>query len=238
MNPLKRLSLASMALGIITHGAFAADLMEPVAPVADWGGLYAGLHAGWGWSDVDYSIEGDFVDAQTPFDGFSVDADGPVAGAQAGFNYQIDSFLLGLEADISWAGIDGDFRGVDLPDDPYFFNADSEIDWLASLRGRAGLIWEQFLFYGTGGIAFTNVDTKVVSDWSGNIENYNDSTSHMGWVVGGGVEMMLTNNITGRLEFLHYEFDDDGFFADGGYDLDGDLDLDMDVIRAGINVIF
>jgi outer membrane immunogenic protein len=241
MNPLRRLALIGLTLGFITNGAIAADLdlTEPAAPLADWSGFYAGLHAGWGWADLDYAIEEDSDFWQTPqFEVFSIDADGPVAGAQAGFNWQIDSFLLGLEADISWSGIDGDFRAVDLPDNGYFFNDDTEIDWLASVRARVGLLWDQVLFYATGGIAFTSVDTKVVSDWSGDIEKYSDSTSHTGWVAGGGLEVMVTNNITGRLEFLHYDFNDDDFFVDGGYDLEGDLDFDVNVVRAGVNVLF
>ncbi len=154
---------------------------------------------------------------------------------------QIDNFVLGVEADLSWAGIDGDFGAIDTPGSGYFFNADSEIDWLASMRGRVGLTWDKVLFYGTGGIAFTNVDTKVVSDWPGSVENYSDSTSHTGWVAGAGVEVMFTNNITGRLEYLHYEFGEKDFFVDSGdvgYDLDGSVDLDVNVVRAGINVLF
>lgn len=239
MSPLKRLTLTGIALGLIANGALAADLSEPVTPLADWGGFYAGVHAGWGWADPDYAVEEDSDFWESPqFESFSIDADGPIAGLQAGFNWQNDSLVLGLEADISWAGIDGGFNAVDLPDTNYFFNADSEIDYLASVRARAGLTWDQVLFYATGGIAFTSMDTKIISDWNGNIENYNNSTSHIGWVAGAGVEVKVTNNVTGRLEFLHYEFGEDDFSVDRGYILEGDVDLDLNVVRAGINVLF
>ena len=239
MYPLKRWTLTSLAIGIFAHGAVAIAFAEPATPLADWGGFYAGVHAGWGWADPDYAIEED-SDFWWPsqFESYSIDADGPIAGLQAGFNWQIDSLLLGLEADLSWGGIDGGFNAVDLPNTNYFFNADSEIDYLASIRARAGLTWDQVLFYATGGIAFTSMDTKIISDWNGNIENYNNSTSHTGWVAGGGVEVKVTNNVTGRLEFLHYEFGEDDFSVDRGYVLEGDVDLDVNVVRAGVNVLF
>lgn len=239
MKLFNHLTLTSLALGVLANGAVAADFTEPVV---DWNGFYAGVHAGWGWSDLDYSIA-DGSDFSNPpeFEGYSIDADGPLAGVQAGFNWQIDNFVLGVEGDASWSGIDGGFNAIDTPGDTYFFNADSEINWLASLRGRVGLTWDKVLFYGTGGVAFTDVDTKVVSDWPGSVENYSDLTSHTGWVAGAGVEVMFTDNITGRLEYLHYEFGEKDFFVDSGdvgYDLDGSVDLDVDVVRAGINVLF
>ena len=49
-----------------------------------WQGLYAGVHAGFGWSG---------------------DADGAVGGAQAGYNWQSQQFVYGLEADISKSNI-------------------------------------------------------------------------------------------------------------------------------------
>lgn len=54
---------------------------------------------------------------------------------------------------------------------------------------------------------------------------------------------MLGSNITGRLEFLHYDFRNEelSFNFDSqsdSYFLDVDGDLDVNVIRAGLNLMF
>ena len=50
---------------------------------------------------------------------------------------------------------------------------------------------------------------------------------------------MITENITGRVEYLHYEFYDQSFSDEhDGYHLKSDVDLDFDVVKAGINFKF
>jgi opacity protein-like surface antigen len=63
-------------------------------------------------------------------------------------------------------------------------------------------------------------------------------------VLGGGAEYMFASNITGRVEFLHYDFGDEEFLfrfdipSSDFYDLFGDVDFDVNVIRAGVNILF
>lgn len=81
-------------------------MISPAAPQEppshDWRGFYAGYHFGGalGLVDVDNpfgsSIFGDTV--RTP---------GSLAGGQLGFNWQSGRGLLGLEADASFADMDG-----------------------------------------------------------------------------------------------------------------------------------
>src|SRR6476661_3716304 len=104
MKSMRHLGLASIAVGLISTGATAADITDHVAPEFNWSGPYIGLHAGWAWADLDYKIDKNSDFWEDPqFKRYSVDADGFVAGLQGGFNWQIDNFLLGAEADISWA---------------------------------------------------------------------------------------------------------------------------------------
>jgi outer membrane immunogenic protein len=249
MNRITAATIASLALGLMIQGAEAADMSTiPPEPMEDWSGFYIGLHGGWGWGDADFSIrDSDFTDNSVLENGFSTDLDGPVAGAQIGFNWQINNFLLGIEADGSWSGIDGDLRIEDIEPPPpgYPFNADTDIDWLASIRGRAGLVWNTILLYATGGIAFASLDVDADTTVAGYPTTIHDSDSGTttGWVLGGGVEAMLGSNITGRLEFLHYDFSNEelSFNFDpqsDSYFLDVEGDLDVNVIRAGLNFLF
>ncbi|MFD2222462.1 outer membrane protein, partial [Microvirga arabica] len=100
---MKKILLSSVALLGLATGAVAADLpsrraapapMIAAVPVFTWTGFYVGVNAGYGWSNDDF----DSVDlADEDDDG------GFVGGAQVGYNYQIGSFVVGLEGDIQYA---------------------------------------------------------------------------------------------------------------------------------------
>jgi len=96
-------------------------------------------------------------------------------------------------------------------------------DMLASARARLGtLVWGNTLFYGTGGLAWTRfVSTKTQTQ---NIFGPAGTTtpsvvttsgtsigSIFGWVVGVGGETKIYNsNWLFRVEYLHYDFGDQG----------------------------
>ena len=42
-----------------------------------------------------------------------------------------------------------------------FETISSKTDWLATVRGRLGVTWGNWLFYGTGGAAWGRVDTTL-----------------------------------------------------------------------------
>ena len=242
MSCTNLMGIATVVLGLSASASIAADFVE-AAPADDWSGFYAGLHAGWGWADADMNF-----DAASDFggtvveNGFSSNLDGPLAGAQLGYNWQVNSFLLGIETDASWSGLEGSNHIIEIGGG-YYFNADSDLEWLASLRARAGLIWESTLLYGTGGVAFASLESNVTSDYSGVDVSTSESITHTGWVLGAGIETKITSNMTARLEYLHYDFGGADIFyrldpLSDAYDAFGDAQLDVDVIRLGVNILF
>jgi outer membrane immunogenic protein len=56
------------------------------------------------------------------------------------------------------------------------------------------------LLYATGGAAWADVDYASALGTG-------FSHTHTGWVAGGGIEHMLTQNLTARIEYLYYGFD-------------------------------
>lgn len=219
---MKRFLISTAAIALMSTAAAAADLPayepppEMVAPtpiVSNWSGFYLGLHGGYGWADLDDADVGlDFEDA---------DLEGGIFGGQIGVNWQWNMFVLGVEADASWTGLEdeGDFA----PLDPGLETA--SYDWLASVRGRLGLGWDRFMVYGTGGVGFTDLD---IEGFAG------DDEVDIGWVAGGGGEFLVTDNVSVGVEYLHYEFDD-AFDPDTPGEAFGS---DVDVIRGRVNVKF
>jgi outer membrane immunogenic protein len=228
--------------------AQAADLPAydpaPQAPMSytsasyDWSGVYIGLHGGYLWSDVDYTAE----DALDPadFSEGSIDVDGWLAGVQAGYNIQLGSFVLGVEGDLAWTNADGET--VNDPASPPDIQTDvrAEIDWLGTLRGRAGYAMDRFLIYGTGGLAYASTEASV-DDLGGEGPEIEDEDSVWGWTVGAGVEAAVTQNITVKAEYLYMDFGDAEYsFTDSAVPVTvpADGDIDAHSIKVGLNYKF
>jgi outer membrane immunogenic protein len=230
MQGLRAVALALLLAGLAAPAASAADLGQPrrgkiarpepvPVPVLEevrpfsWTGFYAGAHAGYGWSDID---------ASGVFGASSRDGEGWLAGGQIGYNFQVGRLVYGIEADISSAWIDGD-NGC----------CGHSVDWLYSVRGRAGLTSHdgRWLFYGTAGAAWADIDFRSVG-FAGH------SDTHFGWVAGGGVERALAPNLTARVEYLYYDFDSVSAPAGALGGAATDLDPSMHTVRFGLNFKF
>jgi outer membrane immunogenic protein len=227
---LRALALGVVAGVMLASGATAADLgggprrsikdtAPPSLPLYSWSGLYIGVHAGHGWSDVDWT-EGATSAAGS--------GDGWLGGGQVGYNWQRGRLVFGVEADISGSGISGSAVCPNPGDD-----CGHDVNWLASGRGRLGVTanGNRTLFYATGGVAWADID-YTATGWPG------FSDRHFGWVAGGGIEHMLTPQLSARIEYLYYGFD--GETAPPGALGAGALDLDpsMHTVRAGLSFKF
>ena len=208
---MKKILLASVALFGFAGAASAADLpmraappapIIAAAPIFTWTGFYVGVNAGYGWSNDDFDAI-DLADDE--------DDGGFIGGAQVGYNYQIGSFVVGLEGDIQYAdfGREGAF---DLDGDGDEDGVFESSDWFGTVRARAGVAFDRALIYATGGFAFAD-----------------DAT---GWTVGGGVEYAFTNNLSAKIEGLYVNLDNDDDFP--GFD----GETDFGVVRAGLNFRF
>ncbi|MFC5067860.1 outer membrane protein [Flaviflagellibacter deserti] len=217
---MRKIVLAGAVLAGLTPAAYAADMPAPAPietvapePLFSWTGFYIGAHGGWNWAETD-------PDAAL---GFLGDMDNFVVGGQIGYNWQWDSWVLGLEGDGSFVNNDDDF--VDGGGFPFGV----EQDFLASFRGRVGFAVDRFLLFGTGGAAFTGLSFDAVG--------FDDDADYFGWVAGGGIEYAITDNVTIGVEYLHYEFDDEEI-GDGVLPPDTNIGLSNDVVRGRLNVKF
>ena len=208
-----RLSLALAAM-VATAGATglasAAELNDP-QPAPAPTEVYDAQDQNWSGIYLGVLLGYTFGDADAA-GGPSVDIDGMDGGVYAGYNYQ---FVLGVEGDALISGVEGSNGGVNV-----------DQNWSGSLRARAGYSLESFLLYGTGGLALAGFEASSAGN--------NDSNTHLGWTLGAGVEGMITDNVTARVEYRYTDYEDKN------YSLGAPTNIDpvTNSVRAGVGVKF
>ena len=194
------------ALLSLAGSAFAADLPArlapaPVfasAPIFTWTGLYAGAQVGAGWYE-DRLSEFD-VCAPRCRDSAPGRSTGVVGGGHVGYNVQFGGLVVGVE---------GDFEGTTLSHTTvYPLSAPdtfrSEIGWQSSVRGRLGYAFDRVMIYGTGGVAFADINHTYREATTPITQSLSDVRT--GWTAGGGVEYALSNNWSARVEYRYADF--------------------------------
>lgn len=223
-------SLRTLACGLafVLCGAAAsqaADIPKPIykaapvmAPAFNWSGFYGGVHVGYGWGsdNVDIGIVDPAGVAQAaaaagvfPVN-YSIPRDGVLGGVQIGFNRQIGSWVWGVEADFSGTDLSGSKTVLVPPVGafPNLSNVSQDMDWFGTVRLRAGYAMNDWLFYGTGGLAYGHVNysysqTNVPFGGAVNIAA-SDSKVELGWTAGAGIERAW-GAWTARLEYLYFD---------------------------------
>lgn len=221
---LKRMLLVGSAFVLAAGSAFAADIESTAEPaVYDWSGLYLGVSGGYGWGDTEH-----FNGAARTQD---FDLEGVIIGGGFGYNHQIDLLVLGLEADISYSDIDaevgpGSINGFGC--NPV--SCETLVNWLATARLRAGLAFDRFLPFVTGGLAIGGLEARSVE----NDDLDEGEQTEIGWTIGGGIEFGVSENLSIKAEYLYFEFDKFRY-DDGTSDVSFDADADFSIIRGGLN---
>jgi outer membrane immunogenic protein len=145
-----------------------------------------------------------------------------VFGGHLGYNWQVGpNWLIGVEGDFDGANINKSTALIAL--DPVVggtatdgLMVHSEIQWLASIRGRIGWTAGPNLFYFTGGAAWEQVNTNVLLSTDTTAGTFSTSstasftTTRSGWVAGLGYERMIVPDWIVRAEWLHYGFNGGG----------------------------
>lgn len=226
--------------------ADAADMrvkaLPMAAPVAfSWTGFYIGANVGGAWASGAGAYDGPL------FPGFLVlppnaavitifpgqistlpgagNSSGFIGGGQIGYNWQVQQFVLGVEADAVYSDLKGSSASASRTfGAPLIIGAPvtqtvtvdyGRTNWMASFRGRLGFAADRVLFYATGGAAvadFGGVTTTVVNGPGIAIPagsfaaSSGGSTTRWGWTVGAGIEWAFNNQWSLAGEYRHSDF--------------------------------
>jgi opacity protein-like surface antigen len=247
---LASLTLVDIAVAVAADLPVKAPSPAP-PPIYNWSGFYVGGHAGYRWADANFSGPGYTFDpgigpVAFPARSESYHPDGGIGGVQAGYNFMITPRILaGIEGDFTWgSGSDSATGGFSVnANDSFSFVSQTRLNWQSTIRGRLGVVNGPWLFYGTGGVAFTRVNWTDTSTFTffGTPTASSSSTfgnTLTGAAVGAGIEYMFNPNWIARLEYLYEDFGNVNVPFGLGQQT-GTLDLrDVNKVRVGISYKF
>lgn len=193
----------------------------------NWTGFYVGGFFGADYGTTDVRFPG------AANDGAKIWAFGPVGGGQAGYNYQVNQWVFGVEGEIGAAATKGARTcgvgtGVDpvthllIPGafSPNSFACTVKSNWVATATARVGYAYERALYYVKGGAAFTesSVSAGCVTNAPGGNPPCNNvagvavngfltnASNRTGWTIGYGAEFDLGKNWSARAEYDYIDF--------------------------------
>jgi outer membrane immunogenic protein len=171
---------------------------EPLSAFS-WAGPYLGATLGYEWGGVDNS---------------PTQPSGIAGGVEGGYNWQRGAFVFGGEADLQLSGADDTIS-------PFEFSN----PWFGTVRGRAGVTFNNVLLYGTAGLSYGELRADTF--------NLTESHTTVGWVAGAGVEVGFTPHWSAKAEWLYLDLTDRTFSVTGTNN-----GLGADLLRMGVNYHF
>jgi len=166
------------------------------------------------------------------------DIDGWLGGVQAGYLYQMGSFVIGAEVSGSVAGLSdtsatflegfetelGEFGGL--------YEGSLDVNWMVTAVGRLGFaVSDSMMVSGNGGLAWAG--TEFASS-----AGYSDDKVAQGWTVGGQLDYKFSEHMSAFASYGYVWFDDIKY---QGNSLAGlianfhEYDLEIHVVKVGVN---
>jgi high affinity Mn2+ porin len=187
----------------------------PLAAAYDWSGFYVGGHLG--LADGNSNWTANPTQAGLPATSGSLSLFIPpniffesgsfLAGVQGGYNYMLSNrVVIGVEADASFPPFP-DANGLSITGSSNFNSpvigpatlSETALSF-GTVRGRIGYAPGSWLFYATGGFAWTYNQQTLTQNASGGSEA--PFLWRFGWAAGAGVEVPIAPSWTARAEYL------------------------------------
>jgi outer membrane immunogenic protein len=229
-------TLVVIALTAACGSGYAADLepapmyKAPVVPVYTWTGIYFGANGGYA-----FGLSTPMALYTDSFSAFNFTTNGWLGGLTAGAQLQVGHTVMGFEGDIDWANLTGKSTGtINFNGAPIgTATLSSSVSGLGTLRSRVGYAFDNWLVFGTAGLAITDERSNLTGPIGFVCGTGTPSSPpcssltnlHPGVALGGGVEYGFTQNLSAKVEYL--------WIGAGALNT-----LQENVVRAGLNFRF
>jgi outer membrane immunogenic protein len=202
----------------IAGPVLAADMTMPMkapsyAPAFSWTGTYVGANVGgiWGKFDLGPTTTNNLTGVVGTPPLASINNSSVIGGFQAGYNWQIGQWVLGLEQDYQFTGLK---QTATFAVPAGLFAAGDTLsvktDYLAATRAKVGMAWDRTLLYAAGGLETGEFDvssTYVARGAGGSPAlGFTDASKlHFGFNVGAGIDYAVTNNVFLGVEYRYID---------------------------------
>jgi high affinity Mn2+ porin len=220
-----------------------APWQPPVVQPYDWTGLYVGAHLGYAGGRSNWSASPDLASSLDLFQSSDIftGSGSYFGGLQIGYDFMLaNRVVLGAQLDASFPGFprnDLSIGGRSIFSTPEIGLASYSETVLHSgtLRGRVGYAPANWLFYATGGFAWTYNQLTLTQLADGTTDS--PFLWRLGWVAGLGVEWAFAPNWSANIEYLFTKYGNSSvMFPNAGLQFTSDFSLQQ--VRAGLNYRF
>lgn len=182
-----------------SHATPAADYL--VAAPNRWTGFYVGANAGAG------AVVDEIEVPPLGLDLNGIGGEGLLGGILAGYNWQMNTMVVGVEAGVGYDNLETQARITGLGS----ISAKQGLVYSASLR-IGTLLSPETLAYAIGGYSHSDYEVHV-SGLGSFDQDYN------GFHIGAGLETALSQNLTGRIEYRYTSYSGEGWNTGGTLDV-------------------
>jgi outer membrane immunogenic protein len=196
--------------------------MKQVAPVPpacpNWTGFYIGGFGGYKFAATDINLDllGDWPllqigNAVSVLESRTTDLDtsGGEFGGLLGYNYQWNNWVFGLEVGGGYLWLrDSDETGnFFISGNEYSLKTALKTHYLVTFAPRIGYAFCKWLPYVTGGLAVGDIDFEqhLNAIDVGVQQGGSTSETKAGWMVGGGLEYMITDHWRARAQYQYVD---------------------------------
>lgn len=191
--------------------AFAATAAYAESPLGGWDGNYYGGQVGLATGDFDWSATG--LSSQQTLSVYesTPSLSGTYVGVFAGRNWTAaNGTVFGLEGELNGGNVSATGAAIRTvggsPNGGRYRATEAEIDYSVALRGRAGIVRGNTLYYATAGLAVASSEVSAYGGTAANEHRHTFSDTLTGWTIGAGIEHKLTARTALRFDYRFTDY--------------------------------